>query len=126
MTTDQNDQQPNVEGPEGTILDMGLAQNTLLRLPEIEVFKHANFNFKTSTIELLPGEAAMSPGRNSLRTSFNVNLKGDGLDNNISAIIIYGGRWEFFDSEGNSLAILTPGQYADVRKVGIPNDKISS
>lgn len=124
--TESNNSQPNTEGPESQIQDLSKIVMSQ-RLPEIEVFKHANFNFQTSTIQLLPGERAISPGRERLRTSFNVNLKGDLLDNNISSIIIYSGYWQFSDSNGKVFTpVLGPGQYADVREFGIPNDKISS
>ncbi|GAB3990384.1 hypothetical protein GCM10028807_17430 [Spirosoma daeguense] len=98
-------------------------------LPEIEVFQHINFNFQTDTVELQPGqvEIDLSRGKDSFRTSFNVDLKGHSLDKNISAIIIYSGYWQFFDSDGKALgSILGPGHYARVSDFGIPNDQISS
>lgn len=100
---------------------------TTQTLPEIEVFLHINFNFKTETIKLEPGEKERHPLRYKLRTTFNVDLKGHPLDKNISSIIVYSGHWQFFDSEGTSLSpILGPGHYARVADIGIANDKISS
>lgn len=121
--------------PTYSINDLGKV--TSQSLPEIEVFKHINFNFATDTTGLQPGEKEyhasedkLKGGELSFRTTFNVDLTGHSLDKNISSVIVHSGYWQFFSNDGGSETafppVLGPGHYARVTDIGIPNDRISS
>ncbi|MCX6216568.1 hypothetical protein [Spirosoma sp.] len=125
---------PNIQPPTSSQLDFELPKseiNTLGKvvtsqsLPEIEVFQHINFNFLTNSIKLEEGEKARHTDRFRLRTTFNVDLTGHDLYEQISSIIIYSGYWKFFDKEGVAWpTILGPGHYPRIKDNGIDNDKI--
>lgn len=93
-------------------------------LPEVEIFSHYRFNL-LPTEEPAEGQYRGEPMR-SLRTTFDVDLKGHPLDQAASSIIVYSGNWQFYDYQGNALSpILGPGRYDQLSTIFNQNDTIS-
>lgn len=79
-------------------------------IPQIQIYQHIDFG-----------------GHNEV-TSLNWYYVGDWWNDKISSIVIYTGRWRFYQHwhyEGAHWD-LGPGQYRWVEAIGIPNDTISS
>jgi len=82
----------------------------LTGLPDVEVFEHINF------------------GGARWRTSLSYLYVGDWWNDKISSIIVYSGRWRFYQhiDFGGSYWDLGVGYHPWVVDRGIPNDIISS
>ena len=124
-----NDNEPTPKFTYDSIKEVGLQV-----LPEVEVFKHADFNFQINVLGLTSDvrqhhidEDKNQGYKTSLRTTFDVDLAGHSLNQNISSIIVYSGYWQFFSSDGTTIPhIFGPGHYPSVEAFGIRNDTISS
>jgi hypothetical protein len=84
-----------------------------MALPEVEVFRDANF------------------GGGSWRTSLNYTYVGDDWNDSISSIVVYSGTWQFYEHGnygGARSNPLGPGRYPWVEDptVNMTNDTISS
>lgn len=79
-------------------------------LPQVQIYQHINFG-----------------GHNEV-TSLNWYYVGDWWNDEISSIVIYSGRWRFYQHAYYQGAYwdLSPGQYPWVEDANIPNDIISS
>jgi Beta/Gamma crystallin len=92
-------------------IDASLNMDAATRLPEVVVYFHRNF------------------GDPSFRTNLNVSYVGDAWNDQISAIVVVSGKWQFYrhrDFVEPMGQILGPGYYPWVADVGIENDHISS
>src|SRR5260370_42411926 len=95
-----------------------VAENVVV--PEVEVFEHGDFN-----------SAPQDQGGFAFRTTLDLAYVGDDMNDKISSIIVFAGRWEFWKDASfsgwppgaNGPLVLDVGQH-DLP--GIWNDTISS
>ncbi|MVM30470.1 hypothetical protein GO755_10530 [Spirosoma sp. HMF4905] len=94
-------------------------------LPQIQVFRHINFNRQLGD----RNPEGDKPTDENILTTFNVDLDGDDLNEGISSFIIYSGYWQFFKNVGFQdpfPKIYGPGHYPKTADIGMENDTISS
>ncbi|QDV51551.1 beta/gamma crystallin-related protein [Gimesia fumaroli] len=90
--------------------DYASAGADTLSLPQVQIYQHIDFG-----------------GRSAI-TSLNWRYVGDWWNDKISSIVIYRGRWRFYQHSEYRGAYwdLGVGQYRWVEDANIPNDIISS
>lgn len=100
-------ERPDLETPVGSF---SAPSKSSIMLPQVQIYEHINFG-----------------GHNEI-TSLNWYYVGDWWNDKISSVVIYSGRWRFYEHWHYQGAYwdLGPGQYSWVEAVGIPNDIISS